>query len=322
MKINMVYLEMAGRLGNQLFRYSFARRVSLLCDEKLIIDFKRVYKNNGAGWGNSLKLFNTDNYIETNNSKFRDFYCKASFMQIILYVFYKVISKLLKRKKGFLQKFQLKMQPVLNRNNLYFLELGYYNYDFSYLKKNKVKYICGCFECSKYFNDIEDIIRKEITPKKIISKNNDLMRKISTTNSVCVTIRRGDFVTNEINKKIYDICDANYFESAIKIMKEKLDNPTFFIFSDDVEWAKNNINFQGAKFYSETGNDTVDEKLRLMSSCKHFIISNSTFSWWAQYLSSNKDKIVISPNIWYKNDMESDLIEDSWIKIDVLQNKD
>ena len=133
----------------------------------------------------------------------------------------------------------------------------------------------------------------------------------------CITIRRGDFVTNINNKKVYDICDVDYFQKAIQIIKNKVENPVFFIFSDDVEWAKNNINFYGCQVYSEDGTDTLDEKLRLMSSCKHFIISNSTFSWWAQYLSNYDKKIVISPNKWYATNLESNLLEDNWIKISV-----
>ena len=90
----------------------------------------------------------------------------------------------------------------------------------------------------------------------------------------------------------------------------------FFLFSDDVEWVKENI-YTGCETYCEDGTDPVWEKLRMMSSCKHFIISNSTFSWWAQYLSTYKNKIVISPCRWFNNDFESPLIEDDFIKIEV-----
>lgn len=315
----MIYLEMSGRLGNQLFRYSFAKRMAALCNEELIIDFKRVYEKGekSDGWDNSLKLFNTKGYIEDNNSKRKNFFKNASIFQLILYVVFKIISKILSKNKNILKKFQLKMQPIMNRNNLYFLELGYYNYDFKYLKKNKVKYICGCFECSKYFNDIENTIKEEITPKIKTNKNKELLDMINLTESVCISVRRGDFVTNEKNSKLYNICDVKYFELAIKKIASLLDSPNFFIFSDDVKWVKENINFFGHPVYSECGDDTLEEKLRLMSSCKNFIISNSTFSWWAQYLSKNENKIVISPNKWYANDLESDLLEDTWIKINV-----
>ena len=87
------------------------------------------------------------------------------------------------------------------------------------------------------------------------------------------------------------------------------------MFSDDIQWVKDNIKDLDIEMYYEDGNDTLDEKLRLMYSCKHFIISNSTFSWWAQFLSRNNEKIVISPDRWYKQDISATLINDEWIKI-------
>ena len=84
------------------------------------------------------------------------------------------------------------------------------------------------------------------------------------------------------------------------------------MFSDDIEWVKNNI-YTGCVTYYEDGTDPVWEKLRLMSACKHFVVSNSTFSWWTQYLSKSENKIVISPSRWFNNDYESPLIAKDWI---------
>ncbi len=315
----MIYLEMAGRLGNQLFRYAFAKRIQKITGEELYIDFKRVYSKGEEkdGWTNSLKLFNTQNYYEVNDRK-DIFYKNASFMQKIIYTIYKVGNFYFKKDKAKLRRYQLKCQPLLNKYNLYFIEIGYYDYDFKYLKNNKVKYICGCFECDKYFIDIRDEILKEFQSNRPINENNKLLyEKMKSTESICISIRRGDFVTNEKNSKLYNICDLEYYNNAIKIIKEKIEKPVFFVFSDDINWARENIKIKNTEVYYETGNDTVDEKLRLMSNCKHFIISNSSFSWWAQFLSKNNDKVVISPSRWYKNDLKSDLINDNWIKVEV-----
>ena len=104
-------------------------------------------------------------------------------------------------------------------------------------------------------------------------------------------------------------------------MQKKLKDPTFFVFSDDIDWVKKNMKFPKSTYF-ETGDDPVWEKIRLMYSCKHFIISNSTFSWWAQYLSRNKKKIVIAPSRWgnqtYKCKNELiDIYQEDWILVDV-----
>lgn len=313
----MIYLDMAGRLGNQLFRYSFARNIQEKCGDELVIDFSRVYSKGLAknGWKNSLKGFNTYTYIEKNNC-FKDVFKKFTFTQKILFIYFKIVSKLLKKNRRLLKKFQLSMQPIMNKNNLYFLELGYYNYDYKYLKNNKVKYVCGCFECEKYFNDIKKIIQSEITPKSSEIHEQELLKIINNAkNSVCVSVRRGDFVSNPKNKKMYDVCTIDYYVKSIKFLKSKFNYPTFIMFSDDIQWVKDNIKVPDTVFYYESGKSSVEEKLKLMSSCNHFIISNSTFSWWAQFLSTNLDKVVISPTKWYNNGLDSDLISDDWIKI-------
>ena len=91
----MIYLEMAGRLGNQMFRYAFAKRIQELSNKQLIIDFKRVYDsgNKNEGWDNSLKLFNTDNYKEVNGEKNKYFYKNASLFQLFLYFAFSFISR-------------------------------------------------------------------------------------------------------------------------------------------------------------------------------------------------------------------------------------
>lgn len=308
----MIYLEIAGRSGNQLFRYSFARKIQYYTQKKLYIDFHRVYEKKGQYWENSLKRFQISNYEEVDNKKF--LYKNMSILQFLIYIFYKSGNVILKKNRKLLKRYQLFMQPLLNRLGICFLELGFFNYNIDKLKKNKLIYICGCFESEKYFNDIRDQLLQEFRPKKSLKQENEKMyKKMKNTNSVCISIRRGDF----LNLDFYNICDKNYYDKAIQYCKNNLDNPTFFIFSDDIEWCKENFKINNSEVFFETGNDDVAEKLTIMSTCKHFIISNSTFSWWAQYLGTYENKVVISPTRWYKSDdIDSELInKDKWILI-------
>mgnify|MGYP000588678014 FL=1 len=118
---------------------------------------------------------------------------------------------------------------------------------------------------------------------------------------------------NEKNKGTFYICDENYFKEALKKIKELVPNCTFFGFSDDVEWVRENLEFPGEVFF-ESGKDPVWEKVRLMSACKHFVLSNSSFSWWVQYLSDSEQKKVIAPDIWYKTGKHrhADVYQDNW----------
>lgn len=201
----------------------------------------------------------------------------------------------------------------MNKLGFFWLNQGYYKFKKSHWKNKEA---IGCFESAQYFNNIKEKLQEEFTPiYEKLEKNYKLYSSIENSESVCITIRRGDFLADAFKNRFY-VCTQAYFYKGIEYMQKHLKNPKFFVFSDDVEWCKNNMKFpEGTEF--EDGTDPVWEKLRLMYSCKHFIISNSTFSWWAQYLSRNDEKIVVAPNRWRNGECKLGIYEDSWVKLNV-----
>lgn len=188
---------------------------------------------------------------------------------------------------------------------------------FSFINPEKlgIYYIDNICQSLSYFKDFQDIIKEELKITTPISSKNEitLHEIISTPDSVCLHIRRGDYL-NVHNSQIYMVCTEQYYRNAISIIKKKLSNPTFFVFSEDIEWVKG-LHLNGNIRYIEEGNPDYEE-LKLMYNCKHFIISNSTFSWWAQYLSSNTNKIVIAPDHWLNcPNSPTDIYQDNWIKL-------
>ena len=165
---------------------------------------------------------------------------------------------------------------------------------------------------------MRQVLIKEFVPKRNpLKANKKLYNEIENTNSVFLGVRRGDYLTGN-NRKLFHVCTADYYRNAIQLMSEKVSNPTFFIFSNDIAWVKENIDMTGYRVYYEPENNPVWETFRLMANCKHFIISNSTLHWWAQYCSGNNDKVVICPNRWFAAPIQRDaLIEDSFITIPV-----
>jgi hypothetical protein len=124
-------------------------------------------------------------------------------------------------------------------------------------------------------------------------------------------------VANKNANAHHGTCTLDYYHEAIKIMKEKIKNPYFFIFSDDIPWVKENLKIDGDAFFI-TGKKIKDhEEMFLMSRCKHNIIANSSFSWWGAWLNNNPEKIVIAPKRWFNNEKinTSDLVPDNWLRI-------
>ena len=160
------------------------------------------------------------------------------------------------------------------------------------------KYLFAYFQKAQIVDGIEDELRQAFivqTPPS--SENSVLLKEIQAQNSVCLHIRRGDYA-------LYpqlQVCTAPYYATAVRQAQETLVNPVFYVFStghEDIEWVRQNYHFEGDFRYVDL--DNVDyEELRLMMACKHFIISNSTFSWWAAVLSSEaSDKKVWAPSPW------------------------
>lgn len=315
----MVASYITGRLGNQLFQYAFAKAIKHAqgSTEPLVFDFSSVYRAGSPedGFEDALKYFNVEKY-KTEEKLMRKY---TSFFQKLLYLLYKLDVKF-----GYFKSKESWYSLFRNHGLLFVSHNGgnaqyYYPIYHKYLNHGTFdNIICnGYFAVPALFEHIKPILMEEFTPKlPPRSENSELYDVIYSTNSVCVSIRRGDYL-DEQNKKKFLVCDINYFNAAIRKAKDVVQKPVFVFFSDDIEWVKNNISVDAPSFY-ESGKDPVWEKLRLMYSCKHFIISNSTFSWWAQFLSRNSEnKVVISPDHWFNIKIEgrSSLIADDFITI-------
>jgi len=322
----MIYTRVAGRLGNQMFFYAIARKIQTITkkEHQLFFDFSNVLVqgNNSfeKGFEDSLKYFNTIEYKSNcTMDSIVSIKKQGNIKQKISYVVFKVLMKF---RRDCFKSVQWKYQCHMNKLGIYMTTpslcpLG--RIDINTSKEDNI-FIDGRYENSGWFDDIRDKLLQEFTPKyPKRAENERLYSIIENSESVCISIRRGDYVSNKHNESIFNICSVEYYLKAIDLIKEKINNPVFIIFSDDIEWARENIKLDGSVYY-ETGMDPLWEKLRLMYSCKHFIISNSTFSWWAQYLSRNKNKCVISPNIWFKPNITWPLIEDDFFKIDVTKH--
>lgn len=316
MERTIIAKSILGRLGNQMFQYAYCKAIKEAIGGSLAFSFDKVYlqkeiDGNTIGFENSLQYFNIDDY-ELFGGDIHSQYCNK--LQHFLYRSLHYI----KRKWFKSSSWQL----IFSRIGLYYYndKSNDFHKDLKYLKKKSI--FPKCILCYDFleeperFNSIRFILLNDFTPKRPpIESNKELYEAINANNSVCISIRRGDYLNPKYADN-YFICDEDYFMKAIERIKQLIDNPVLFFFSDDIEWVKETFKTKLPSFY-ESGEDPVWEKLRLMYSCKHFIISNSTFSWWAQYLSRSTNKIVISPDHW-TNDKSKDvkhLISDDFITI-------
>lgn len=165
----------------------------------------------------------------------------------------------------------------------------------------------GKWQSENYFNDIANTVRAVFRFDAITLKDDYtvLARQIETTSSVCVHVRRGDYLSPRRDK---EFTGAVYYASAVRKMREKCRDPHFFIFSDDIAWCIETLSFDDPHTFvpcTPWPEDCAAEHMYLMNLCRHFIIANSAFSWWGAWLGNSRDKIVIAPRRWFKDDLNS-----------------
>ncbi|MBR5914038.1 MAG: alpha-1,2-fucosyltransferase [Selenomonadaceae bacterium] len=199
--------------------------------------------------------------------------------------------------------------PVVNNKNPWIFEPHILN-----LSNN----IClkGFWQSEKYFVGIEDILRKEFTLKNPLGKNSAAWKEeiLASKCSVSVHIRHGDFITYYARNTI-GLLPLHHYDVCIKQLQEKYSDLTVYVFSDDLQWCKENFKVDAPTKFVE-GCEHDFEELYLMSLCHHNILSRGTFSWWSAWLNKNPDKKIFAPYPWQLCiNYESDIIPDSWIKI-------
>lgn len=293
----MIIVKITGGIGNQLFQYSFGQYLSKQLNTAVLYDLQtdKIVINYIP---RALGLYSFD--IELNVATARE------------------IKKMKFFNNGILERVERKMAskvPYLFKS--YIVEKN----DSPKINCFKIRDNCyydGYWQSYKYqTNDkisLNNVSLNAIYTSKI---NRELVNLIKNSNSISIHIRRGDYISIKRNNSIFSICSNEYYNNSIEYIRTKVENPVFYIFCevDDLNWAKDNFTGEQFKFITD---NKVTTDLYLMSRCKHNIIANSTFSWWAAWLNSNADKIVIAPKQWYNGKLNlntTNLILDSWIQM-------
>ena len=203
----------------------------------------------------------------------------------------------------------------LIRRDAWFCEPG-----FSYSAKiNELPdtcYLSGYWQSERYFGAYAQQIRKDFTFSIAPSlENQRILEKIRSVNAVSVHVRRGDYLKSKANLDLYGVCSIEYYRNAIALIRDKIEDPYFLIFADDMDWIRDQLGTDENIVYIDhnRGSESFND-MRLMSACSHHIIANSTFSWWGAWLGSNENKIVVAPEPWFNSKrMDTrDLIPKPW----------
>lgn len=294
MRENIIINKYHSGLGNQMFQYAFGLNLekkgkTVLADTLWYENEDRLQRGFWLEDIFAIKLHRDEKIVE----KFNACYASRRFG-----------TKVLNRLFPSTRKIYFEVNPFL--------------YDERALKTNKSA-VCGFWQCYRYVQNVSEKIRRDfIFTNDLPLELQEVRKNIENCNAVFIHLRGGDYIDDAINRNLYgNICTPNYYNKAVSMMKSRLDEPIFYVFTNDRKYAqsilgKNEVNHI-SDYIGTAYEDWID--MMLMSKCKHAIIANSTFSWWGAWLMENKKKVVIAPKKWMNNWRDTDICEPDWIRL-------
>lgn len=305
----MVTVKLMGGMGNQMFQYAMTKTLShrnncpLFIDNSQCVDSERLNSKGIFLRPFELNVFKIQGKIVDNEP----------------------ISKTLKiRKQDRLKRVAaILFCEIANRFSdswkIWIYERKKLVFDKTLLRLHGNVILQGYFPSYKYFEGIDELVRQDFTFNiEPDEQNREIIEMISSSNSISLHIRHGDYISNEKTKDKFGICSIAYYKRAIGFITKSVKNPRFFIFTNSPDFVKNNLKFNHTTVHitHNSGNKSYED-MRLMSLCKHNIIANSSFSWWGAWLNRNPDKIVVAPAPAFdKLDIkDDDFYPDHWVKL-------
>lgn len=267
----MIVQRLRGGLGNQLFQYAAGKSLAL---------------HHGVPFKLDTYYYTLHPYRTVAIDKFKTEYTLAQKQEVAAFV-------------G-----STKVERYFHKKTLYrycssaFAQPYYHFYEGFFDLPNNI-YLSGYWQSERYFQPFASVMREQLVPQESMSSENvALKQQMMNSPSVSIHIRHGDYQAKAYSG-FFAIQEVSYYQKAIQVMRERIENPAFFVFSDDIPWSRQVFADLEATFIDHNHGEQAYWDLVLMSNCKHHIIANSSFSWWGAWLNPRADKIVIAPQRWF-----------------------
>lgn len=275
-----VSIRLDGRLGNQLFQLALALNISQRFNVKVLLD----------------------DHLSTHKG-----FERFLFKELSVFKYFQYCSKL----HSFANRIQHNstLRSFYKADNL-FIESETGNHDLDLAKQHQS--YTGFFQSPSFFPE-RDVILKAFSLRSefICEPLSRLLHLMEKTECLAISVRRGDFLKNSH----LGVCSNEYYLNGINLVRDRISLDYIFVFSDDISYCREILTSVDCQVIYIEG-FTPAKSLYLMSQCKHFVIANSTFSWWGAWLSEHQHKLVIAPNPWNDKDaVLSDFIPPNWITL-------
>lgn len=292
-----VVVKINGGLGNQLFQYAAGRSLADRSDAELFLDLSFFDLPPGVHTARPFAL-----------DVFKPRYERAGPDRLANYFRIRQNSWRLRFNRAF---------PSLH-THLWISESSY-RFDTAVSALKGHVYLDGHWQSERYFSDREQDLRRDLRFLQALSAaDGALVERMNGTTAVSLHVRRGDYVSHPSANAFHGLCGPEYYAQAMAFVLERHPTATFFIFSDDLPWARENLPALGPSVFVENDRTAGDHRdMQLMANCQHHIIANSSFSWWGAWLNPRKDKLVVAPQRWFADASidTTDMIPANWHRL-------
>jgi hypothetical protein len=288
----VIVTKLMGGLGNQMFQYSLGRRLALERGVPLKLDLSWFGNPHEIG-EDTVREYALDGWrIRASVATAEDL---ANFPS----------------PSSLLVRLGLLTSPVLRDRGL--------GFERSVLRLPSHAHLTGYWHSEKYFKTIRETLLCDFTLSATpCSHVTALLDRVQRPNSVALHVRRGDYAANPRTQAFHGLCPIEYYWEAVHRIADQVVDPSFFVFSDDPAWVRENLKLDWPTTYVTHGGDCLPHHdMWLMSLCAHHVIANSSFSWWGAWLCRNEKKIVLAPARWFTDDRynHKDITPEGWTRI-------
>jgi hypothetical protein len=292
----MIVVKLMGVLGNQMFQYALGRRLAYDRGVPLRLDLTWFDESPIKG-GDTVREFVLDGWRVKAERATEDDLARFPLSRPILKRLSRYFSPLLR--------------PVVTERS--------FRFDPRVLRVPRTAYLSGYWQSAKYFASIEGLLRTDFSMNVPSCPHVErLVEEAGRAGSISIHVRRGDYVNNPSTNTFHGVCTVDYYRLAAKRVADEVAEPHFLVFSDDPDWARENLKLEWPTSFVEHDSRCVPHNdIWLMSLCSHHIIANSSFSWWGAWLSASPGKVVVAPKQWFRQPGIDtfDLIPAGWLRI-------
>lgn len=293
----MIIVRLSGGLGNQMFQYAFGRATAKRLGAELAFDLSDATLQIHSGCELD-RAFN----LELRTATEREI---KSVLGVLRYSF----SQRLIKKLG-----------LASRGGLPYVVEPHFSFSSQMRSVPDNRYLSGYWQSEKYFEDAIGYIREDFTFRTSeADSHRSLVAEICREKETAISlhVRRGDYINNKAIEQVYGKCTQEYYCSAIEYLTGKVSSPKLYVFSDDMNWVRQNLKFRlPHKFVEHNRGKSSYQDMHLMSMCGHHILANSSFSWWGAWLNSSPKRIVVAPKNWFVDDRNTaDLYPAGWVTL-------